>query len=145
MATETHETERKYDLDDLDPGAPLPALGSLPGVAEETGGEVHALDAVYYDTADLRLASTRATLRRRTGGADAGWHLKLPVGGDTREELRLPLGESGGGAAGGEHGESAVPEEFVRVLAARTRGAALVPVVRLRTRRTTRLLRDAGG
>ncbi|MEU6440074.1 CYTH and CHAD domain-containing protein [Streptomyces sp. NPDC047046] len=145
MATETHETERKYDLDDLDPDTPLPALGSLPGVGEETGGEVHELDAVYYDTADLRLASTRATLRRRTGGADAGWHLKLPVGGDTREELRLPLGEPGGGAADEEPGGDAVPEEFVRVLAARTRGAALVPVVRLRTRRTTRLLRDAEG
>ncbi|MGE9692237.1 CYTH and CHAD domain-containing protein [Streptomyces sp. NRRL F-5630] len=181
MATETHETERKYDLDDFDPGAPLPGLGSVPGVRAETGGEVHELDAVYYDTADLRLASTRATLRRRTGGDDAGWHLKLPVGGDTREELRLPLEEpgaetagagsgveragagsgveragpgSGGGAgerepggraADGDSGGGAVPEEFVRVLAARTRGAALVPVVRLRTRRTTRLLRDAEG
>ncbi|MFF4769329.1 CHAD domain-containing protein [Streptomyces sp. NPDC001255] len=141
MATATHETERKYDLDDLDPGAPLPALGSVPGVRAETGGEVHALDAVYYDTTDLRLASSRATLRRRTGGEDAGWHLKLPVGGDTREELRLPLGET----PEGETGSAAVPEEFVRLLAARTRGAALVPVVRLRTRRTTRLLRDAEG
>ena len=36
------------------------------------------LTAVYYDTDDLRLARSRVTLRRRTGGGDSGWHLKLP-------------------------------------------------------------------
>ncbi|WP_242418751.1 CYTH domain-containing protein, partial [Frankia sp. CpI1-P] len=36
------------------------------------------LDAVYYDSDDLRLARNQITLRRRTGGHDAGWHLKLP-------------------------------------------------------------------
>ncbi|EFG65313.1 CYTH and CHAD domain-containing protein [Streptomyces sp. SPB074] len=135
MATATHETERKYDLD---PGTPLPALTAVRGVHEEGAPRTHHLDAVYYDTADLRLARTRATLRRRTGGADAGWHLKLPVAGDTREEVRLPLDaddEPGG----------PVPEELARLVTARTRGAALVPVVRLATRRTTRLLYDARG
>ncbi|WP_433342365.1 CHAD domain-containing protein [Streptomyces sp. CA-253872] len=148
MATATHETERKYALDALDPDTPLPDLDGVPGVdGGRTVNGVQNLDAVYYDTADLRLASSRATLRRRTGGEDAGWHLKLPVRGDTREELRLPLDSAGAAGAGtpGGDGAGAVPEEFVRVLAARTRGAALVPVVRLRTRRTTRLLRDADG
>ena len=38
------------------------------------------LEAVYYDTPNLRLLAEGVTLRRRTGGEDAGWHLKLPVG-----------------------------------------------------------------
>ena len=38
------------------------------------------LAATYFDTADLRLAAAGLTLRRRTGGDDAGWHLKVPAG-----------------------------------------------------------------
>ena len=53
-----------------------------------------ALSAVYYDTADLRLLRSRLTLRRRRGGNDAGWHLKLPAGADSRDEVRLPLGRA---------------------------------------------------
>ncbi len=34
------------------------------------------------------------TLRRRSGVADAGWHLKLPGGRDTRTELHAPLGRA---------------------------------------------------
>ena len=33
------------------------------------------------------LAARGITLRRRTGGSDAGWHLKLPAGPDSRTEL----------------------------------------------------------
>ena len=50
------------------------------------------LSATYYDTADLRLLRSRMTLRRRRGGSDAGWHLKLPAGADSRDEVRHPLG-----------------------------------------------------
>jgi hypothetical protein len=35
------------------------------------------LEAVYYDAPDLRQLFEGVTLRRRTGGEDAGWHLKL--------------------------------------------------------------------
>ena len=34
---------------------------------------------------------TTSRLRRRTGGPDAGWHLKLPAGPDARTEVRAPL------------------------------------------------------
>ena len=37
------------------------------------------LTAAYLDTDDLRLARWRVSLRRREGGTDEGWHLKLPV------------------------------------------------------------------
>jgi hypothetical protein len=46
---------------------------------------------VYFDTSDLRLLRAGVTLRRRTGGPDEGWHLKLPAGADSRDEHRLPL------------------------------------------------------
>ncbi|MFQ3560220.1 CYTH domain-containing protein [Streptomyces gramineus] len=52
------------------------------------------LDAVYYDTDDLRLIGASATLRRRTGGDDASWHLKPPLAGDSREEEQAPLSDT---------------------------------------------------
>jgi hypothetical protein len=53
--------------------------------------ELQLLAATHYDTPQLDLLPAGITLRRRTGGDDAGWHLKLPVGSD-RLELQLPLG-----------------------------------------------------
>ncbi|QUQ62888.1 CYTH and CHAD domain-containing protein [Kutzneria sp. CA-103260] len=44
--------------------------GRLAGVPGLDGGEEILLDAVYHDTANLRLARRGVTLRRRTGGAD---------------------------------------------------------------------------
>src|SRR3712207_9016571 len=76
------ETERKYDV---------PAdftLPELPGTGDE---HTHELDATYYDTDDLRLARHKRTLRRRSGGTDAGWHLKTPGDGSSRTQHRPPL------------------------------------------------------
>jgi inorganic triphosphatase YgiF len=69
------EIERKYAV-----GADfmLPDLSMVPGVAAVTGPDTYHLTAVYQDTPGLDLAAARITLRRRTGGTDAGWHLKLP-------------------------------------------------------------------
>jgi hypothetical protein len=61
----------------------------LSGVQSLVGPEEQMLEAVYYDTADLRLARAGVTLRHRRGGDDAGWHLKLPVGADSRDEVRV--------------------------------------------------------
>jgi uncharacterized protein YjbK len=47
---------------------------------------------VYFDTAALALAAHGITLRRRTGGVDAGWHLKLPEGAGARTEVTEPVG-----------------------------------------------------
>ncbi|MFB8242316.1 CYTH domain-containing protein [Kitasatospora purpeofusca] len=79
MATEHKETERKYV------GLALPAgLEELPGVAATRNAEPQDLDALYYDTPDLRLLRRGITLRRRSGGGDAGWHVKLPLAADAR-------------------------------------------------------------
>lgn len=139
MATVVREVERKYD-----PGAAgmaaLEAVTSMPGVAgvaSVSRQDEQILDAVYYDTADLRLIQAGMTLRRRTGGEDAGWHLKLPVGTGTRDEIRLPLTVVTGRAA-------AAPKELTALVRARTRGAAVAPVMRIRTsRRVLRLLDSA--
>ncbi|HTP16305.1 MAG TPA: CYTH and CHAD domain-containing protein [Streptosporangiaceae bacterium] len=104
MTTVFREIERKYDA--AEAAGALDSVRSMVGVAgvaavSEAAEEI--LDAVYYDTADLRLIRAGLTLRRRTGGDDAGWHLKLPAGADTRDEIRLPLAaaESAGGPGAG--------------------------------------------
>src|ERR1041384_2837368 len=77
------EIERKYE------GPADAEIPELPGVV--AGPQHITLDATYYDTADLRLIRNGLTLRRREGGEDAGWHLKVPVGKDTRDEIHIPL------------------------------------------------------
>jgi CHAD domain-containing protein len=118
-------------------GAPelteLPDLTTLSSVAAADPPFVVDLDAVYLDTADRRLAIAGITLRRRTGGADAGWHLKLHVGADERAEIHAPLGGT------------EVPDELVAPLRSRLRGASVVPALSLATRREVHRLRDAAG
>src|SRR6058998_3299158 len=92
MSTSRHrETERKYDPRQA---AALPALHGVDGVSAMRQAVQHELSAVYFDTAELDLARHGITVRRRTGGDDAGWHLKLPAGADTRTEVRLPPGRA---------------------------------------------------
>ncbi len=132
MAQSIRETERKYT-------APtdiswLPDLTAVEPVATLAESGVHELDAVYYDTDDLRLTRTGASLRRRTGGPDAGWHLKLPLPDDSREEIQAPLSS-----------ESVPPGELCELTLSRTRGAPLRPVMRIRSTRSLRHLLDAEG
>ncbi|MGZ3119474.1 CYTH and CHAD domain-containing protein [Streptomyces sp. H62] len=131
MSQSKRETERKYEPAASGAGG-LPDLTGTGPVASVTATGPEELDAVYHDTADLRLAGASVTLRRRTGGTDAGWHLKLPLGGDSREEVRAPLSDD-------------VPEELRDLVLSRTRGARLLPAVRIRSTRSLRQLRDAEG
>ena len=134
MVTEYRETERKYEADS--PVLTLPSLDDLPGVGSVSDPEEEMLDAEYYDTGDLRLLLAGVTLRRRRGGADEGWHLKLPAGRDTRRELRRPL-EAGD--------DSVVPPELAGLVRGYARGRPLQPVARITTVRHRRILRDAAG
>ncbi len=131
------ERERKFDVDGGGV-AGLPDLHGLPGVASVGTPVTEELDAVYYDTADHLLRARRITLRRRTGGHDEGWHLKLPEGPDSRREIQLPLDRGGEGDGAAE----AVPEALALRIRARAHGRALAPVARLHTRRNLRLLLD---
>ncbi|GGZ27307.1 CHAD domain-containing protein [Streptomyces inusitatus] len=129
MADTKREIERKYEAT---PETRLPELTRVAGVAAVADHGMAELDAVYYDTADLRLAAASITLRRRTGGADAGWHLKLPVAPGVRDEIGVPLSDE-------------IPRTLRALVRARVRGAELLPVVRLRSSRRLWLLTDADG
>ncbi|MEU8342031.1 CYTH and CHAD domain-containing protein [Spirillospora sp. NPDC048832] len=131
MADRHLEIEQKYDAA---ADFVLPDLAGLPGVAALGEPEVRELHATYFDTADLRLAANKITLRRRRGGPDAGWHLKMPAGPDSKQELRAPLGRP-----------LVVPARLAGLVAAHTRGAELRPVATLETRRTVVRLFGADG
>lgn len=131
------EVEAKFRVH---PPYVLPPLAEIEGVASVDEPTVAELVAVYVDTSDLRLAREGVTLRRRTGGDDDGWHLKLPAGSrDTgsgpvaRDELQV--------ATVGED----VPERLAALVRVWVRHAPLAPVAALRTSRTRHLLRDASG
>ncbi|WP_343573079.1 CYTH and CHAD domain-containing protein [Mycobacterium sp.] len=126
------EVERKFDVD---AATPPPAFDGVAGVTRVEHAETQTLDAVYFDTPDHDLASNRITLRRRTGGPDAGWHLKLPAGPDARTEVRAALDD-------GERHE--VPSELLDVVLAIVRDRPVGPVARISTTRKVQLLHGAG-
>ncbi|PWW22139.1 CHAD domain-containing protein [Geodermatophilus normandii] len=127
------EVERKFEAG---PDVVLPDLTVVDGVVSAGDPETHELDATYFDTPDLRLARARITLRRRTGGTDAGWHLKLPTAvAGSRRELHAPLGTR----------RTLVPRAVTEPVTAVLRGARPAPVAVLQTtRQVTHLLGDGG-
>lgn len=129
MADAKREIERKYETTG---DARLPDLTRVAGVAAVDHRGVTELDAVYYDTEDLRLAADGLTLRRRTGGDDAGWHLKFPVASGIRDEIRAPLSDT-------------LPADLAGLVRSRVRDTALVPVVRLRSARDVHVLNGPDG
>ncbi|MDQ4212925.1 CYTH domain-containing protein [Microbacterium sp. ASV81] len=126
----TFEIEVKYDVD---AATPLPDWSVIPGVDAVTEGEARALDAQYFDTAGTVLGRAGVALRRRTGGPDAGWHVKGPRDGDGRLELGWPLGEGDG-----------PPEPVVAVISEWTTDP-LTPLARIENARTAYLLTGPAG
>jgi inorganic triphosphatase YgiF len=127
------ETEQKYEA-----GADfvLPRLDGLP----ELGGRRLAepkriyLSATYFDTEGFDLIKHQITLRRRVGGDDEGWHLKLPVRKDTRQEVRAPLDDT-----------DRVPARLAAQVEHITAGQRLHPIAVLDTERTVVTLAGPGG
>jgi CHAD domain-containing protein len=136
MATKTpgasryKEVERKFEVVE---STVSPSFDGLSAVARVERSPSQRLDAVYFDTPGRDLAARRVTLRRRTGGADAGWHVKLPEGPDARTEVRAPLDDGSGNAEG-------VPEALLDVVLAIVRDRPLSPVARITTNRTADVL-----
>lgn len=134
MTVVVRETETKFTVPE---GFRVPDLASVGPITDVEGPEQVELSAVYFDTADLRLAREGITLRRRTGGDDAGWHLKLPVRGSaSRDEVRLPLSAGQG---------PSVPAELADLVVVYSRRDALEAVATLQTDRTVYRLRSSGG
>ena len=126
-STSAQEVERKYAVSadgipecaDLGPAAPP---------------RVDTLVAIYYDTPALDLLAAKITLRRRTGGLDAGWHLKTPGTDDARTEMRVPL-------SAGRRIPLALRDAVADLVGERP----LLPIVRMENERTTTELLDADG
>jgi inorganic triphosphatase YgiF len=130
---EQREIEHKFRIHSL---FTLPDLAGVVGMVEPLG--TVELSATYYDTADLRLARESIALRRRSGGYDDGWHLKLPVSSaapGVRDEIHLPLDA-------GSPDEP--PDALIGYVRAIVRNSPVVPVASLRTQRSTYVLRDDG-
>ena len=110
----------------------------MPNLAElqPDGGAVDAstdeLQALYFDTPQATLQRLGVTLRRRTGGVDAGWHLKV-TDGPTRIEFQS--------RARGQR----VPEALNRRLAGVLAGQELAEVATINTTRQATRLHDQHG
>jgi CHAD domain-containing protein len=136
MTVSVNETESKYEARPDTPFAYeeyLAQLARLPQVAGTSGPDEQRLEAEYYDTDDLRLIRAGVTLRQRLGGDDAGWHLKLPAGPQTRREIRLPPGDG------------TVPGDLAGLVQVYARGEPLRPVARIATRRQRAVLLGRSG
>jgi CHAD domain-containing protein len=106
-----------------------------PEIATVLGPDHQALRATYYDTDDLRLYRAGITVRRHTGGDDAGWQAALPVGPGRHRELRAPLATSDNG----------VPRELAGLLPAYVGGRTLSPCAHVATERERWQLVDDRG
>lgn len=138
MAAVHLEIETKYDVEpSFEVSAVLDLLPELEGGGRLMAGEPvrHRLEATYFDTEEHLLAGSGLTMRRRTGGDDSGWHLKVPGPRSARYEVRKSLGRA----------VRTPPAALVRMLRARTGGAPLIPVARITTDRSVHRLTDAGG
>lgn len=128
----THlEIESKFDAA---PDQALPDLVGVGGVTSVVTPATMVLTATYYDTEGLALGAAGATLRRRTGGADDGWHLKLSVADGERLEVRRALGRG-----------TTPPAALTSLVRGLTRDDALVPVAELVSHRQVHHLLDDSG
>ncbi len=137
------EIERKYDVRGQ---LTLPRLAGVAGVSQVRYRPPVALEAVYFDTPDRTLAANRVTLRRRLGGPDEGWHVKI-ASGEHRLELHERLGKAdrvpaGSGAAAAE---VKVPRRILDLVQVHVRGRRLIPVAQLNTLRAVVDLLDSQG
>jgi CHAD domain-containing protein len=133
MAHSTHhEVERKYDVE---ADTTIPGLVGVAGVVAVGDAQEQHLVADYLDTPGLDLARLGISLRRRQGGHDSGWHLKVPARRAGRTEIGVPLGAD----------DEPVPAELQGLVRGAVRGRPVGAVARLLTHRTERALLDAEG
>jgi CHAD domain-containing protein len=129
MVTEQVEREDKFDVD---PGFVVPELSDLLPDGGRQDRASYQLDNTYYDTAEGDLRRMGITLRKRVGGPDAGWHLKIPAG-PARTELRSKSRSAG------------VPKALADPLSGVRRGQELGAVATISTDRDVLRLFNAAG
>lgn len=126
-------SEREVKLTPV-PGFRLPSLEDVADGVIPSPAEILDLEAVYYDTGDLRLARSGASLRFRSPEA---WTVKLP---EPSEGALLVRGEH---SFPGEPGTP--PAAALDLLRAWVRTAPVHAIARLKTRRRRIELSDPGG
>lgn len=126
------EIERTYDLPE---NSALPDLVGVVGVVRTEQLEPFELDATYWDTDQYDLVAAHCTVRRRTGGSDAGWHIKRAASDTHRHEQHFPLTDD----------PDAAPPALLDAIFVERRGRSLGPIVRITTQRTITRLLDAAG
>lgn len=119
---------------DIDAATALPPLIGVGGVAQVRHRPPTALECVYFDTAGRDLSAHQVTLRRHTGGTDAGWQVTI-VRGERRLEMQRPLGSE----------EQTVPPSILDLVQVHVRGRALAPIARVDTQRRVVDLMDGQG
>lgn len=128
------EVELKFDVPDT--VTSTPSFDGIDAVATVRREPALTLTAVYFDTPGRDLAARRIALRRRTGGHDAGWHLKLPGDESRRTEIHADLG--GGG-------DDQVPDALRDIVLAIVRDRPLLPVAWITNHRTVDVLFGSDG
>lgn len=137
----SYEIETKFEVE---ADTALPDLTSIDGVAQLGEKQCFHLSALYVDTQDLALTRAKITMRRRTGGKDAGWHIKLPASGphSGRKEIHADLSAAPEPAVGQE---VQIPSEFQDTISAVTGGAKLYLIAQVDNDREETQLLDASG
>ena len=130
MANLQREVEVRFDVP---ADATIPDLTVISDVIGTSEPAVQELTAHYFDTADQDLARAGIRLRRRTGGDDSGWHLKLPIDATRRHKIQVPLGRA----------VHTVPKVLREAVEATVRGATLHEIREERVRRQMVQLRGA--
>lgn len=128
------EVETKFSVSE---STQIPQLEAIAEVDHFDRTEIHQLRAVYFDTVDLRLTRAKITLRRRTGGNDAGWHIKFP-GTIGRREVQAPLDSEGAT-------ETIPPRELLGHIRAIIQGRELTPIAQVDNERHMSYLADEDG
>ncbi|WP_375426221.1 CHAD domain-containing protein [uncultured Friedmanniella sp.] len=129
MLSRHTEREDKFTVAD---DVALPGLDDLVSPGGQAVTDSFRLVNLYHDTDERDLRQARLTLRRRTGGPDAGWQLKLPAGPARTEVSSRSRART-------------VPSALAAVVLGLTRGRPLVPIAELTTERAVVRLLDEGG
>jgi CHAD domain-containing protein len=128
-------TEREVKLAPA-PGFRLPDLSGVAEGVSAVTAETLRLQATYFDTSDLRLARSGASLRYRN---DEGWLVKLPAPGDGNGSLLSRDEHRFDGAPG------TPPASALDLVLGLVRTAPVEPVSNIRTLRRRVELHDAEG
>jgi CHAD domain-containing protein len=124
--------EEREDKFEVDPDWVMPQVMRLVPDGGRLDQEVRTLDNSYFDTPGAGLRLFGVTLRRRVGGSETGWQLKVPT-----ETARTEL-QSGSR-------RKTIPSVLAKAVAGLRAGERLDPVATVKTTRTAYRVLDADG